>query len=400
MHTQLALDSTTLAAPYIKAAVRDLKAFRDKRGYRPIPLAYVTTDMQAVRKASAEYLACGDESSAIDLFGMNVYSWCGRSNYYTAAFDQLYDDFAAYSLPLAFAETGCNGDGDRDFAEVAAMLGSVFQALFSGSVVYEWANETNGYGIVQYADVDRPTGFPTTLDDYNALSTVFASANPTGTPRPSYTPSNSAPACPSSASGTWLVDPGAALPTISDLDIDAVTQRTTFIATATDDATTVGTDAVETSSSSSSSSSSSGNEVDTAEAVSQGISIGGIVGIAVAGVAAVIFAALAAFVMIRKKKRLQQQQQGQGQGQGQMDPNSGFGDGAGDNVVKQELPAESVGYVMPRQELAAEQQQQQHLHNPQQQYKYSDSDSSGANHYYEMEGTPMPMSELPAGRER
>lgn len=194
MHTQLALDSTTLAAPYIKAAVRDLKAFRDKRGYRPIPLAYVTTDMQAVRKASAEYLACGDESSAIDLFGMNVYSWCGRSNYYTAAFDQLYDDFAAYSLPLAFAETGCNEDGDRDFAEVAAMLGSVFQALFSGSVVYEWANETNGYGIVQYADADRPTGFPTTLDDYNALSTVFASANPTGTPRPSYTPSNSAPA--------------------------------------------------------------------------------------------------------------------------------------------------------------------------------------------------------------
>lgn len=142
-------------APYIKAAVRDMKAFRAQRGYRAIPLAYVAADLISLRRPTAEYLACSssgedddDElaSSSIELFGMNVYSWCGQSNYYDAKFDELYDDFAEYNVPLAFSETGCNTQ-TRDFSEVAAMLGSVFQSLFSGSVVYEWAQKESDYGI-------------------------------------------------------------------------------------------------------------------------------------------------------------------------------------------------------------------------------------------------------------
>lgn len=68
-------------APYIKAAVRDLKAFREKRGYRPIPLAYVSSEDVPNRKLAAEYFACGDEGEAIELYGLNVYAWCGRSSY-------------------------------------------------------------------------------------------------------------------------------------------------------------------------------------------------------------------------------------------------------------------------------------------------------------------------------
>ena len=81
---------------------------------------------------------------------------------YQAKFDDLYEDFEALDIPLAFAETGCNEE-ERDFSDVAAMLGSVFQAVFSGSVVYEWSQEENDYGLVEYSDIDNPSGFPTTL---------------------------------------------------------------------------------------------------------------------------------------------------------------------------------------------------------------------------------------------
>ena len=74
-----------MAAPYVKAAVRDMKAFREARGYRRIPLAYTAadaTDENSIRKATAEYLACNedDESARLELFGMNVYTWCGESD--------------------------------------------------------------------------------------------------------------------------------------------------------------------------------------------------------------------------------------------------------------------------------------------------------------------------------
>ena len=377
------LDSTTVAAPYVKAAVRDIKAFRAARGYRQIPLTYTAGDPGSIRKATAEYLACGedDEEARVEMFGMNVYTWCGKSNYYQAEFDDLYEDFEALDIPLVFAETGCNED-KRDFSDVAAMLGSVFQAVFSGSVVYEWPQEANQYGLVEYSDPDTPSGFPSTLDDYNALSTVFKSVNPTGTPRAEYTPSNTPPACPTSDSRTWRVDAREPLPTIAELNLDTVTARTT-IASQTETGVSVD---MTSQFGGQSTGSSSGSDL---EKVSRGLSIGGIVGIVVAAVGASIFAALAAFIMMRKRRRAQEQQQlQQGQAGGYY-----YNGSSGGDEPKPELPADSVGYVVPRQELPVD--QQRHGHQPQT-YEWNQQTEPS-----EMDGTPIshPPRELPADQQ-
>ena len=61
------------AAPYIKAAARDLKAYRDRKGYRKIPIGYTAADITSLRPNLQNYLACGDNSSeALDFYGLNV----------------------------------------------------------------------------------------------------------------------------------------------------------------------------------------------------------------------------------------------------------------------------------------------------------------------------------------
>lgn len=65
----------TVTAPFIKAATADLKAYRDSKGYRPIPVGYAHADVGGLRPALPEYLACGNDfAQAIDFFALNRYS--------------------------------------------------------------------------------------------------------------------------------------------------------------------------------------------------------------------------------------------------------------------------------------------------------------------------------------
>ena len=140
------LADTTKSAPFIKAAARDIKAFRNARGYRPIPISYCAQDMILYRQLTANYLACPsrEAGSTIDLFGFNIYSWCGNASYYSSGYDKLYETFQNFDIPVAVSETGCvPAKEKRDFAAVSAMLDPVFQAVFSGAVVYEWAMQVS-----------------------------------------------------------------------------------------------------------------------------------------------------------------------------------------------------------------------------------------------------------------
>lgn len=211
---------TVGVAPYVKAAARDMKAFRDARQYRKIPIGYSAADVKALRVTTGDYLSCGNTADTIDIYGMNLYSWCGNSSVYTAGYDTLYEDFQHSNIPVLFSETGCN-TVERDFSDVGTMLGTVFPATFSGAIVYEWEEEANDYGIVNYTRSDGK-GYPTTLSDYNALKTVLANVSPVGTSISAYTPSNTPPACPTSNSD-WPLKDGDSLPTIAGLNIATVT---------------------------------------------------------------------------------------------------------------------------------------------------------------------------------
>lgn len=69
----LTTGADSIAAPYIKSAARDLKAYRDKQGYRPIPIGYSAADIPDLRPNLQNYLACGSDSSEnVDFYSLNV----------------------------------------------------------------------------------------------------------------------------------------------------------------------------------------------------------------------------------------------------------------------------------------------------------------------------------------
>lgn len=74
----IAKASQSEAAPFIKAAARDLKAYRSSKGYREIPVGYSAADIAELRPMLQDYLTCGTNvSDRIDFFSLNSYEWCG-----------------------------------------------------------------------------------------------------------------------------------------------------------------------------------------------------------------------------------------------------------------------------------------------------------------------------------
>jgi hypothetical protein len=220
------------AAPYIKAATRDMKAYRDSKNYRKIPIGYCAADIAELRPMLQNYLACGGNSSeAIDFFGLNAYEWCGNVDFMTSGYKNLDDQAANFNIPIFFSETGCNQPRPRDFADQAAIFGPQMVGKWSGAIIYEWIQEANDYGLISYGPPLAPTatgsniadgftrgGTPTPVQpDFSNLQAQWKTLTPTGTPSSEYTPNVTPPACPASTAGGWLVDPSAKLPTINQV---------------------------------------------------------------------------------------------------------------------------------------------------------------------------------------
>lgn len=216
------------AAPFAKAAAKDLKSYRDSKGYRNIPVGYSAADIASLRPMLQNYLACGsDPASAIDFFALNAYEWCGDSSYELSGYSQLNANVTSYNIPIFFSETGCNTVPPRTFTDQSAIFGPQMSQYWSGAVIYEWIQETNNYGLVSYgAKVDPgsagapPDGFPRSGNpnpispDFNNLKSQWAQVSPSAVKMASYNPTNSPPPCPARTPGVWEVDPNAQLPTL------------------------------------------------------------------------------------------------------------------------------------------------------------------------------------------
>jgi hypothetical protein len=139
------------AAPYIKAAVADMKAYRNSKNYRAVPIGYSAADIAGLRPWLQDYLVCGsDPNAAIDFFGLNSYEWCGDNNYQQSGYADLQALAVNYSSVIFFSETGCNVGGARLFQDQASILGPDMDGTWSGAIIYEWVEETNNYGLVNY----------------------------------------------------------------------------------------------------------------------------------------------------------------------------------------------------------------------------------------------------------
>ena len=100
----------------VKAAARDMKAYRDSKGYRKIPIGYSAADIADLRPNLQNYLACGGNSSeTLDFFSLNAYEWCGDSSYTESGYSALQKNASDYPIPIFFSETGCNTVKPRTF---------------------------------------------------------------------------------------------------------------------------------------------------------------------------------------------------------------------------------------------------------------------------------------------
>lgn len=221
------------AAPYVLAAARDIKAYRDKKGYREIPVGYSAADIPDLRPMLQNYMACAKNASdRLDFYSLNAYEWCGASTYEQSGYNILQKNATDYPIPIFFSETGCNTPSPRTFEDQAAIFGEHMSDTWSGSIIYEWIQETNDYGLISYGpSVDAATatassiedgftrkGTPTPVSpDFNNLKSQWATLHPTGVALSAYRKSASsltAIECPASTSGGWAVDPNSPLPTL------------------------------------------------------------------------------------------------------------------------------------------------------------------------------------------
>ncbi len=138
--------NNTDASAFVKAAVRDTKAYIRQRNYRTIGVGYAANDDPDIRLDIASYFNCGPTSDSIDFWGYNIYSWCGNSTFETSMYDQRTSEFEDYSVPAFFAEYGCNKVRPRPFTDVAALYGDQMSDTWSGGIVYMYFQEENDYG--------------------------------------------------------------------------------------------------------------------------------------------------------------------------------------------------------------------------------------------------------------
>ncbi|KAK2609455.1 hypothetical protein N8I77_002952 [Diaporthe amygdali] len=199
--------TNTDASAFIKAAVRDSKAYIQSKNFgRWLGVGYATNDDAETRDNLANYFNCGqDQASAVDFWGYNIYEWCGQSTFQASGYEERTQAFANYSVPAFFSEYGCNNPGggaSRVWQETGVLYSDQMNKVWSGGIVYEFFQEQNDFGLV---DVSGTTVTP--RKDFQALATAVAgtaadTANPSISMN-SYTASNVPRQCPAVTAGLW-----------------------------------------------------------------------------------------------------------------------------------------------------------------------------------------------------
>lgn len=204
--------TNTGASAFVKAAVRDTKKYIKDKNYRWMGVGYAANDDPDIRIPSAHYFNCGDEDSAIDFWGYNIYSWCGDSTLQKSGYDKQVEFFSNYSVPVFLAEYGCNAPGGaegRKFQDTTELYSDTMSHVFSGGIVYMYHQEENDYGLVKISN-----GKASTMKNYDVLASRVLAASASSTAMSSYSPTNVPAECPA-ISEDWQVS-GNGLPPTPD----------------------------------------------------------------------------------------------------------------------------------------------------------------------------------------
>ncbi|KAK6332906.1 hypothetical protein TWF696_002925 [Orbilia brochopaga] len=193
--------NNTAAATYVKATVRDMKAYQRARKQRLIPVGYSAADVPTNRQLIAEYMNSGTDAERADFHAFNDYTFCGTDSSFTiSGYDQKVKNYTDYGIPAFMSEFGCNKFLPRKFPEIESIYSDKMTGVFSGGLVYEWTQEDNKFGLVT---VSKDLKSIEPLDDYKNLKAAYQKTkNPTGDGGATLT-AGKASACPSKIPGFW-----------------------------------------------------------------------------------------------------------------------------------------------------------------------------------------------------
>ncbi|OAX80623.1 hypothetical protein ACJ72_05036, partial [Emergomyces africanus] len=139
---------------------------------------------------------------SIDFWGYNIYSWCGDSSFKESGYDKVVKEFSTYSVPVFFAEYGCNEVRPRKFTDVPVMYGPLMTPVLSGGIVYMYFQEQNNYGLVDIKDDKVKPRV-----DFENYKGQITKVNPKGVNMKDYTSQNEElQKCPDISSG-WKASP-------------------------------------------------------------------------------------------------------------------------------------------------------------------------------------------------
>jgi len=191
-------ESAKTSPNYVKATVRDMKAYMQNHVSRVIPVGYSNADSLQYRTSLAAYLECGD-TGYIDFWGVNSYQWCGDNTFTGSGYDTLVESYNNYSLPIIFTEYGCNEVTPRKFQETVAIYSDDMTGVFSGGLVYEFIQEDNNYGLVELKDDNAET-----MTDFKTYKSQLAKADFANAKIPSSAKTNARPSsCPKESSAVF-----------------------------------------------------------------------------------------------------------------------------------------------------------------------------------------------------
>ena len=154
---------TWKAAPCVLAYSRDLKLYS-----RRIPLLYsaqhdsigAAVSASQAMKVTMDYLTCHGNESSIDIFGINIESWCSSTQEYLfnpdgsiGTYRAVHEELSNATRPIVFSEMGCslsefNKDnglarGARDWSQISIVLGDEMVDSWSGFCAYAYDGNVN-----------------------------------------------------------------------------------------------------------------------------------------------------------------------------------------------------------------------------------------------------------------
>jgi 1,3-beta-glucanosyltransferase GAS1 len=196
---EVVVENGTDATPYIKAAARDIKAYLASKSSSAL-VGYAAIDGSPDwRDPVANYLSCdptggNSGASAIDLYGLNNYEWCGSSSF-EASYAGTNGDYAGYNVAAYFSEFGCLKNPPRLWTEAGALFSGNMSPVWSGGLAFSYFPAQSAAGQFGMVTISSDGKTVTTSPDFDALKTQYGQLSPPNSPSKS-SAATTYPACP------------------------------------------------------------------------------------------------------------------------------------------------------------------------------------------------------------